>query len=116
MLGEVIVDPHGVEAGGRHNGLGLLPAVTTFGGTKEVHRTRASGLVDGRVLAVYVQGLCEDYVQGLCEDPRVLRALVGAEPPRSLDVVLDGLADLADRYLDMQAVLAVVQGTGRDAR
>lgn len=147
LLGEEIDDPHGAETGGRHAGLGLLGAVTTYGVTKQVHRARVrfradlpapwaglsglqvdgyevhygstvpgrraegsgavgpvftdgSGMVCGPVLAVYVHGLCED--------PRVVRALVGAEPPRSITSILDGLADLADSYLDMEAVTALV--------
>ena len=42
MLGEAIVDPEGVEAGGGNApGLGLLPLVTLFGANKTVRRTRA---------------------------------------------------------------------------
>ncbi|HRK37176.1 MAG TPA: cobyric acid synthase [Burkholderiaceae bacterium] len=42
MLGEAIVDPEGLEAGGGNApGLGLLPLVTLFGANKTVRRTRA---------------------------------------------------------------------------
>lgn len=143
LLSEEIADPDRVEGGGRCAGLGLIPAVSTFASTKQVHRTRrrfrvglpspwkslsglevegyeihfgstaainalqpaftdGSGIVAGPVLAVYVHGLCED--------PRVLKALVGAEPPRSLACIFEQLADLAERYLDMQAIMALVEG------
>ncbi len=59
--------------------------------------TDGSGLVGGSILAVYLHGLAED--------PKVLMALVGRESPRPLPQVLDGLADLVDRHLDMDAVL-----------
>ncbi len=147
VLGEAIIDPHGVEMAGRHPGLGLLPAVTVFSATKQVHRTRArfradlpapwaalaglevegyevhfgstvprvplppvfsdgSGVVSGPVLAVYAHGLCED--------PRVVQALVGRAPPRSLDDVFAGLADLVDRHLATSTLLALVGGGGGD--
>jgi adenosylcobyric acid synthase len=146
LLGEEIIDPDRVEMGGRHAGLGLISAVTTFASTKQVHRTRArfredlpppwsslaglevdgyevhfgttrgrsglhpaftdgSGMIAGPVLAVYVHGLCED--------PRVLKALVGAEQPRSLGPVFEGLADLVDRYLDMESVMGLVERSAR---
>ena len=40
ILGEAICDPHGVETGGRFAGLGLLPATTTLGTTKQVKRAK----------------------------------------------------------------------------
>lgn len=54
-------------------------------------------MVGGSILAVYLHGLAED--------PKVLMALVGREAPRPLPQVLDGLADLVDRHLNMDAVL-----------
>ena len=45
MLGERIVDPHGVEGGGEMPGLGLLPVQTVFTGEKR--RTRVNGIVEG---------------------------------------------------------------------
>ena len=60
-----------------------------------------SGIVHGPVIGVYLHGLGEQ--------SDVLEALVGARPPRSLDDVLGGLADLADRHLDMDAVLALLR-------
>ncbi|MCA3237985.1 MAG: cobyric acid synthase [Curvibacter sp.] len=40
MLGEALLDPHGID--GNAPGLGLLPLVTTFAPAKTVQRTRAS--------------------------------------------------------------------------
>lgn len=59
-----------------------------------------SGIVHGPVLAVYVHGLCEQ--------ADVLDALVGARPRRAVADVLEGLADLADRSLDMETVLGLL--------
>ena len=59
-----------------------------------------SGIVAGHVLGVYLHGLCEDAA--------VVEALVGAAPRRTLGEVLDGLGRLAERHLDMGAVLAMV--------
>jgi adenosylcobyric acid synthase len=138
ILGEIVEDPHGVEAGREVRGLGLLPATTRLEPTKRVTRsthrfrpdlpapwaglsgldvegyevhfgetsgrwplapafTDGSGLVQGSILAVYLHGLAED--------PKVLSALAGHEPRRGLPQVLDGLADLVDQHLDMDAVL-----------
>jgi adenosylcobyric acid synthase len=41
MLGEALIDVHGVESGGNAPGLGLLPLVTSFAPDKTVRRTRA---------------------------------------------------------------------------
>ena len=46
MLGDILSDPEGIEAGGTMKGMGLLPLETIF--TKEKTRTR----VDGRFLKV----------------------------------------------------------------
>lgn len=59
-----------------------------------------SGIVAGSILGVYLHGLCED--------PAVVEALVGVRPRRSLDEVLAGLARLAERHLDMEAVVAML--------
>ena len=43
MLGKTLLDPDGVESAvGGADGLGLLPLVTTFAGTKETHRVQAT--------------------------------------------------------------------------
>lgn len=142
MLGETLVDPHGMEAPGTFAGLGLIPAVTSLGASKRVQHKRAcfrddlpapwtalrglqvegyeihygnttaqppiqaalkdgTGWVNGPVLATYVHGLCEN--------PQVIQALVGTLPPRSLAEILDGLADLAEQHLDMDAVVALLE-------
>ena len=45
MLGQTILDPDRVESAvGAADGLGLLPLITTFAGTKETHRVRATVL------------------------------------------------------------------------
>jgi len=59
-----------------------------------------SGIVAGPVLGLYLHGLCDD--------PAVLEALTGNRPRRSLDEVLAGLGGLAERHLDMEAVLAML--------
>ena len=43
MLGETLADPHGVEAGGTMEGLGLLPVNTVF--TESKRRTRVSATI-----------------------------------------------------------------------
>ena len=142
LLGEVVEDPYGVEAGGSSRALGLLPATTRLAATKQVRHSvqrfrpdlpapwaelsglevegyeihfgetsgrwpltpafvDGSGLVGGSVLAVYLHGLAEN--------PHVLRALAGRERRRSLPQVCAGLADLAERYLNMDAVLALTR-------
>jgi adenosylcobyric acid synthase len=43
MLGKTLLDPDGIESSiGAADGLGLLPLVTTFAGTKETHRVQAT--------------------------------------------------------------------------
>jgi len=70
---------------------------TIFSGPARSASTDDTAIVDGNVLGVSLHGLCES--------PVVLEALVGAPPRRTLDDVLQGLAELAERYLDMDAVL-----------
>jgi adenosylcobyric acid synthase len=59
-----------------------------------------SGLLAGPVMAVYLHGLAEN--------PAVLRALAGRRPARGFGEVVDGLADLAEEYLDLDRLLALV--------
>ncbi len=47
MLGRAVADPHRVESGGREDGLGLLPVVTTLAPEKITRRVRARWLPDG---------------------------------------------------------------------
>ena len=43
MLGKRLLDPDGIESAiGAADGLGLLPLITTFAGTKETHRVQAT--------------------------------------------------------------------------
>jgi adenosylcobyric acid synthase len=53
MLGRSVEDPHGVESGGREEGLGLLPAETVFERAKTTRRVRAQWLPDGPEFEVY---------------------------------------------------------------
>ena len=46
LLGEAISDPHGVEGGGDHAGLGLLPVATTFRGGEDAGPAGAHGVRD----------------------------------------------------------------------
>jgi adenosylcobyric acid synthase len=55
------------------------------------------GYLKGSVLAVYVHGLLEE--------PRVLQALFGERPPRTLEQVFDGLADAIEEHLDVSFLL-----------
>jgi adenosylcobyric acid synthase len=51
MLGTRLEDPHGVEGGGEAEGLGLLPAITTFAPRKTTVRVRARVVGDGPLAA-----------------------------------------------------------------
>lgn len=59
--------------------------------------TGGIGFAHGTVLAVYLHGLMED--------PDVVQALTGRRPYRTLDQVVDGLADLVDEHLDLAPLL-----------
>ncbi len=56
-----------------------------------------TGFAHGTILAVYLHGLAED--------PDVVHALTGRRPLRSIDQVVDGLADLVDEHLDLGPLL-----------
>jgi len=58
-----------------------------------------SAFVSGNVLALLHHGIFED--------PRVLQAVVEAVPLRDLPEIFDGLADLAEEHLDMDAISAM---------
>jgi adenosylcobyric acid synthase len=47
------------------------------------------------------------YLHGLLEDPEIVRALVGVAPDRSLDAVLEALADDVGAHLDLPAIDAL---------
>jgi len=57
---------------------------------------RGLGWASGPVLGVYLHGLLED--------PEVVGALLGVAPERSLDAVLDALADDVVAHLDLPAI------------
>ncbi|MEX2465299.1 MAG: cobyric acid synthase [Gemmatimonadota bacterium] len=53
MLGRLVEDPFGIEGGGSHRGLGLLPVATCLGERKTVSRVRARWFTgDGRTAAL----------------------------------------------------------------
>jgi adenosylcobyric acid synthase len=62
--------------------------------------TNDRGWVRGSVLGISVHGALEE--------PAVVRALLGAAPSRTLDAVLDDLADAVMAGLDVAAVEAMV--------
>ncbi|HEX5373511.1 MAG TPA: cobyric acid synthase [Aquabacterium sp.] len=135
MLGERILDPHGVESEVPDTtGLGLLALETTFDLDKtlqltqtrfsddlgpwqalagvafdayEIHHGRTTVSAHGadtQAVLLNEQGealgwrqgsVLGLYAHGLLEDPRVVQALFGAQT-RTLDEVMDGLADLID--------------------
>ena len=136
MLGERIVDEHGVESSA--DGLGILPLDTAFAPAKRTARVATrfgrlaapwSALAD-RPLAGYeirhghsepTDALYEAlpdglgfaagpvlgiYVHGLFESPPLLRALLGAAAPHTLEETFDGLADAVEVHLDLDALLA----------
>jgi adenosylcobyric acid synthase len=49
------------------------------------------------------------YPHGLFEDPRVIKALFGAEA-RTLDDVMEGLADFVDRCFEPGRLMSYVEG------
>jgi adenosylcobyric acid synthase len=130
MLGGRIRDQAGVD--GDADGLGLLPVETVFAAEKATRRTTLrfgplpepwaalTGLAvtgyeirHGRSpggeeeLVVASGAVCGVYVHGLFEDPKVVEALIGLAPTRTLDDALDGLADAVEHHLDLDALLAV---------
>ena len=54
------------------------------------------------------------YPHGLLEDPRVIKALFGAEA-RTLDEVMDGLADFIDARFARETLMSYVAGPSRSA-
>ena len=65
MLGKTILDPDRVESSvGAADGLGLLPLVTTFAGTKETHRVRATVHPDAAMSGSLFYGSANEEVVG----------------------------------------------------
>jgi adenosylcobyric acid synthase len=134
LLGERIEDPHGVDGDGEGLGLLPLQTtfarekstrrtVTRFGELKAPWRllsqlpiagyeirhgettTRGTveralpdelGFAHGAVLGVYLHGLLED--------PRLVAALLGERPARTLEDTFDDLANVVERQLDLAVV------------
>jgi adenosylcobyric acid synthase len=115
--------------------LGLLPVTTTFLPEKTTRRTRARfgalpaewAALDGLDVEGYeirhghtrgaaevlpdglgyaVGGVLGVYLHGLFEQPAFVEALLGSRPTRTLDEAFDELADAAEEYLDVDAMLA----------
>jgi adenosylcobyric acid synthase len=57
------------------------------------------GFTSGSILAVYLHGLAED--------PGIAEALTGARPARTLEDVFDGLADLIDDAIEVEALFGL---------
>ena len=140
MLGEALIDPHGVDGGAR--GLGLLPLVTVFAQKKTVTKTQAvfgsvhgpwsawSGVavsgyeihhgqttpqsarevLPGRAWQNAAGNVLGCYLHGLFEDPAAMQALFGAQAP-TLDRVFDGLADFVQAHVQ-PGVLASLAALG----
>ena len=87
--------PFEALAGLRVEGYEIHYGQTTPTGPLQAAAIEGSGFVAGNMLAIFHHGICED--------SRVLQALVGAAPRRTLAEVLDGLADLAEAHLDLDA-------------
>ena len=135
LLGGAIEDPHGVEGGGSHTGLGLLPVATEFAVAKilarpaptayEIHHGDVARVGD----AEEFPGGCRSGVvwgtiwHGLLDDDRARHAflaevasLTGKPAPDGTvsfaalrESRLDRLADAVDEYLDTTALLALIE-------
>ncbi|TCM38264.1 cobyric acid synthase [Kribbella sp. VKM Ac-2568] len=136
LLGESISDPLGVEGGGDHRGLGLLPVATEFAAVKVLARPAPTayeihhGVVTVTGEAGEFPGGCRSGVvwgtiwHGLLDDDAARRAfltevagLAGkAAPDGSVSFAalresrLDRLADAIDEHLDTAALLALIEG------
>jgi adenosylcobyric acid synthase len=89
-------------AGMQVEGYEIRYGLSTTTGPLKSADTDATGFVDGNILALYHHGICES--------PQVLAALVGAQPGRTLTNVFNGLADLAETHLDLDALSATAVG------
>jgi adenosylcobyric acid synthase len=110
MLGEALIDTHGID--GNAPGLGLLPLVTVFASDKTVRHTSTCFAADWCAHAVLPDDLgwvnsrgnvMGVYLHGLFEDAAVLQALFGAQlqgPVPTLETVFDGLADFVDAHFE----------------
>jgi adenosylcobyric acid synthase len=135
MLGEEIVDRAGVD--GTSRGLGLLPLRTEFGAAKRTRLSESRfghldppwaalsglavsgyeirhGTTGGPVAEALPDGLgfvsgpvLGVYLHGLLENPEVVSRLLGIASLRSLDEVLDELADAVEPHLDVDRLEAL---------
>ena len=120
MLGRSISDPDGVEGvpGSLVDGLGLLDVDTEFTrrrccGTHEpagyeIHHGRVSGATpSGSVLGTMVHGSLEDDANRAAYLRDALGVTSTASFPAARERRLDLLADLVERHLDVDALLAL---------
>jgi adenosylcobyric acid synthase len=140
LLGGAIEDPSGVEGGGSHTGLGLLPVATEFGAAKILARPAPTAyeIHHGEVRVVgdaeEFPGGCRSGVvwgtiwHGLMDDDGARHAFLGevaamvgkAAPDGTVSFAalrearLDRLADAIDEHLDTDALLDLIS-TGTPA-
>ena len=134
-LGELISDPAGVEGGGEHSGLGLLPVTTTFTADKVLARPAPTayeihhGRVDVKGDADALPGGCRvgntwgTIWHGLLDDDAARHAfltevagLTGKPAPDGTvsfatlrEARLDRLADTIEEYADTAALLSLIE-------
>lgn len=135
LLGGEISDPLGVEGGGSHHGLGLLPVATTFASEKVLARPARTayeihhGVVTVNGSAAEFPGGCRSGVvwgtiwHGLLDDDVArhaflteVAALTGKPAPDGTtsfaairEARLDLLADAIDEHLDTSALLRLIE-------
>lgn len=121
MLGRTIADPDGVEGGGRVDGLGLLDLTTTFRAEKtltvhepagyEIHHGRVDGTTEqGAVTGTMVHGRLEDDAHRAAYLAHTLGVASSVSFPAAREARIDRLADLVERNLDVDALLALAAG------
>ncbi len=141
LLGGAIEDPLGVEGGGSHTGLGLLPVATSFAAEKTLARPAPTayeihhGVVRVVADAGEFPGGCRSGVvwgtiwHGLLDDDSArhaflgeVAAMVGKSAPDGTvsfsalrEARLDRLADAVEEHLDTNALLELISG-GAPAR
>jgi adenosylcobyric acid synthase len=135
LLGGAIDDPYGVEGGGRHTGLGLLPVATEFAEAKVLARPAPTayeihhGVVEVIGDADVFPGGCRSGVvwgtiwHGLLDDDAArhaflteIAALAGKRAPDGAvsfaglrEDRLNRLADAIDEHLDTDALLTLIE-------
>ncbi|WP_432950445.1 cobyric acid synthase [Kribbella sp. CA-253562] len=135
LLGGAIDDPYGVEGGGRHTGLELLPVATEFAAAKVLARPAPTayeihhGVVEVTGDAEEFPGGCRSGVvwgtiwHGLLDDDAArhrflgeIAALTGKRAPDGTvsfaglrEDRLDRLADAIDEHLDTGALLTLIE-------